>query len=109
MEREPIISPHVEKTGGTKLSDHSMDFVFLINTLYQIEDMENFGREVVRILKHKGKLVVVDWKEGRKIGSHHVKEISEESMIESFKNQNLSFLREIDAGEHHYGIIFSRK
>lgn len=47
--------------GGTKLPDAAADFVVIINTLYQIEDVAAAVAEVYRTLRPHGIVYVVDW------------------------------------------------
>ena len=51
---------HVEKIGGTKLRDESVDAVIAANLCFQIENKNDFVLELKRILKPKGKLLLVD-------------------------------------------------
>ena len=103
---------NIEKLGGTKLRDGLCDVVLISNVLFQIEDKPTFVKEVARILKVGGRALVIDWSESfGMVGPHpdHVvnatraKELFEASGTGSFKVE-----REINAGAHHYGIIFTR-
>ena len=55
-----IINSDLEKKRGSGLSDDSVDLLLLINTLFQSEEKEAIIKEAKRVLKEKGKLVVVD-------------------------------------------------
>jgi ubiquinone/menaquinone biosynthesis C-methylase UbiE len=101
-----IIWGNIEKLGGTKIGDNVADAVLVSNVLFQIEDKEKFIEEIKRILKPHGKVLLVDWSE---------KSIMQEKMIipknkvrEMFEKKGLVWVRDIDAGDHHYGIILSK-
>ena len=51
----------IEQVGGTKLGDEAVDAVIIANDLFQVEEKNNVIIEARRILKPKGKVLVVDW------------------------------------------------
>jgi ubiquinone/menaquinone biosynthesis C-methylase UbiE len=56
-----IIWGDLEKLGGTKLRDLSIDAAIAANIFFQLQDKKNFMLEVKRILKKGGWLLLVDW------------------------------------------------
>ncbi len=56
-----IIWGNVEKRGGTKIADSVVDAVIASNILFQVEDKEQFIEEMKRILKPKGRVLLIDW------------------------------------------------
>lgn len=100
----------VEKIGGTKLKDGIIDRVIASNILFQVEDKNKFIEEVKRILKKDGKVLLVDWDTDNSSPLGNKKEaVSKEQAIELFTKHGFMKERDIDAGEHHYGIIFINK
>ena len=100
---------NVERLGGTKLVDASVEIVLACNTLFQLEHKNDFPLEVKRILKPKGRVLVIDWKEsfgGMGPQPGHV--VSEESARTLFEKAGFTFEKGISAGAHHYGIIFKK-
>jgi ubiquinone/menaquinone biosynthesis C-methylase UbiE len=97
---------NVEKLGGTKLGDGIVDAVIASNILFQVEQKDKFIDEIKRILKPKGKVLLIDWSESSIMGK--VSLIPKNKAREMFEKKGFVFEREIDAGEHHYGIIFTR-
>lgn len=98
---------NVEKAGGTKLKDGILDRVVASNILFQVEDKESFIKEVKRILKPKGKVLLIDWLDNKSIAPPGLdKIILKDKAIEMFKQEGFVLEREIDTGGHHYGIIF---
>ncbi len=97
-----------EKLGGTKLRDKSIDAVILSNTLFQLEDKEGAAKEIKRILKQDGKLLVVDWAGaygGMGPAPHHV--VSESEAEELFITGGFYKTKAFRAGPHHYAIVFT--
>ena len=100
---------NVEKLGGTRLADATVNTVLVCNTLFQLEEKKDLPLEAKRILKPKGRVLVVDWKEsfgGMGPQPEHV--VSPETARALFESAGFIFDREIKAGEHHYGMIFRR-
>ena len=104
-----VIWGDVEKLGGTKLADASVDFVTCSNILFQIDNKENLAAEVNRVLKPKGRILIVDWRGSYGgVGPEEVKVVSPETARGLFEKNGFSLDREIDAGSHHYGFVFKK-
>ncbi len=104
-----IIWANIEKLGGTKLRERSMDAAIISNVLFQIEDKRTFILEVKRILKPEGRVLFIDWSEsygGMGPSATHV--VSKSNAEALFKAEGFSFERELSVGAHHYGIILKR-
>jgi ubiquinone/menaquinone biosynthesis C-methylase UbiE len=97
----------VETIGGTKLKDGIANAVIASNILFQIEDKSKFVGEIKRILAPNGKVLLIDWEAVDSILSENMKgAVPKESARDLFEKNGFRFDREIDAGEHHYGMIF---
>lgn len=99
---------NIEKAGGTKLRDHSLDAAVLSNTLFQLDQKPQVLAEIKRILKPEGKLLVIDWAGayggmGPKPG--HV--VSESAAEELFITAGFHKQKDFRAGPHHYAIVFT--
>lgn len=98
-----IIWGNVEKIGGTKIGDSVVDVVIASNILFQVEDKDKFIEEIKRILKPKGRALLIDWSEASIMGTTAI--ISKNKAREMFEKNGFILEREIDAGDHHYGMI----
>ncbi len=104
-----IIWGNAEKIGGTKLKDECADAAIVGNILFQIEDEESFVAEIRRILKKRGRMLVVEWQDSfGGIGPHPKAVFSKAKTEALFLKSGFSLEREIEAGEHHYGLIFRK-
>lgn len=105
-----VIWGNVEKLGGTRLADASVDTVLVCNTLFTLEEKRDFPLEVKRILKPKGRVLVVDWQEsfgGMGPQPEHV--VTAEVARALFEKAGFTFDRALrDAGAHHYGFVLRR-
>lgn len=100
---------NVEKLGGTRLADASVDAVLACNILFQTEQKKDFPFEIKRILKPKGRVLVVDWKDsfgGMGPQPDHV--VSQNDVRALFEKAGFLYEKEIRAGAHHFGLIFKR-
>ena len=98
-----IIWGNVEKLGGTHIGDGIVDVVIASNIFSQIEDKEQFILEVKRILKPKGRVLLIDWSIYSYVGLKTA--IDKDKVRMMFEKKGFILGREIDAGEHHYGMI----
>ncbi len=105
-----VIWANIEKLGGTKLRDASMDRAILSNVLFQADDQLGTIRETARILKPEGLLLFIDWSDSfAGMGDLSPKLISPTDAQNLFESNGFVFEKKIEAGSHHYGIIFRRK
>ena len=98
-----VIWGNVEKLGGTKIGDDTVDAVIASNILFQVEDKEKFIEEASRILKPKGKVLLVDWSESAIMGSKSV--IPKDKALLMFEKKGFLLEKNINAGDYHYGMI----
>jgi ubiquinone/menaquinone biosynthesis C-methylase UbiE len=76
------------------LKDNIADLVFMITVHHELEDGEILLKEIKRILKKDGKVLICDWKEGC---HHHF--VKKESIIEDLKLAGFNTIKEIEASE----------
>ncbi len=95
----------IERVGGTKLADEILDKAVISNVLHQLEHIDKFIFELKRILKNGGKVLVIDWsEEGTVFKAKHIVHKKEARKI--FETTGFAWERDVDAGAHHYGMIF---
>jgi len=102
-----IIWGNIEKIGGTMIGDSVVDAVIASNVLFQVEDKDKFIEEIKRILKPKGRVLVIDWSSSS-FGVSPKTAIPQNKAREMFEKKGFVFEREIDAGTHHYGMILMK-
>lgn len=96
----------IERYGGTKIKEGSLDAVIVSNVLFQAEDKQGLIREAHRILKTGGKMLLVDWKESFKgLGPARDAVVSVATARTLCETGGFVVKKEFDAGEHHYGFI----
>jgi ubiquinone/menaquinone biosynthesis C-methylase UbiE len=99
----------IETAGGTHLTDNSCDAVVIANALFQVPDKNGLAREAARVLKSRGKLLVVDWS-GSFGGTGPMPNavVTAATARKIFESAGLAYERSVDAGAHHYGMIFKK-
>lgn len=95
----------VEKLGSTGITDGTLDYVFIVNTLFQLQDKLSCLKEAHRILGKGEYLVLIDW----------VQKISKESEVMSVEDAKLMALevgfklvRNLDAGQYHFALLLQK-
>ncbi len=97
----------IERKGGTKLSDGSIDAVIISNVLSLAEDRIGLIDEARRILKRGGKVLLIDWTYSFSIDGPKAENlIDEDKAKELFEKRGFVLDERISAGANHYGIIF---
>ena len=101
-----IVWGNVEKIGGSQLRDSIVDGVIASNILFQVEDKNKFIEEIRRILKPKGRVLLVDWAVEQNNVFPKIKgTLPKDLAHDMFANKGFALERHIDAGPHHYGMI----
>lgn len=104
-----VIHGNLEKAGGSRLKDNSVDLAIAANVLFQVEDRAAFLAEAKRALRPGGRMLVVDWMDSfggmgpqpeRLVPQPEAKRIVEEA--------GFSYVTALNAGAHHYGLIFRK-
>lgn len=105
-----ILWGDVEKAGGSKLRDNSMDAVVASNILFQVEDKRGCVREISRVTKPGGRVLIVDWTDSfGGLGPQQEAVLTKDAATELFQKERFIYEQSIPAGDHHYGIIFKKK
>ncbi len=106
LENLEVLHADVEKQNGIPLKDETLDLVIAANILFSVENKEALLAEAKRLLRTKGRILVVDWSDSfAGIGPHVSHVVSKEETLELLKKTGFTFDSEISAGEHHYGIL----
>lgn len=98
---------NIEKVGVTKIPEQSLDYILLVNTLFQTKKHKEVLAEAKRLLKPGGKLMVVDWlTAGGPIGPTREMRIDAEQVKRLAMEVGYKTEKEFVAGKNHYGVIF---
>ncbi len=99
----------LEHEGGSGLPDDSIDVVVIANTLFSLENKEAVAKEAKRVLRKKGRVLLVEWADSfAGLGPHSDHVVTEEKATKIFTDAGFVLDHEIEAGEHHYGLVFRK-
>lgn len=105
-----VIAGDLEHLGGSKIRESSCNAVIASNVLFMLEDKKTFLTEVKRILKTGGRLLLIDWVASFSgMGPHTNHVVYKDDALKMALGVGFTFEKEINAGGHHYGIIFRKK
>lgn len=105
-----VVWGDIEKLGGTKLRDGSVDLALLANVLFQTSGKYTAALEVKRLLRSGGRAVIIDWSDSfGGLGPKQSEVIKPETTTEIFAQAGFRKERDFVAGDHHWGIIFVKQ
>lgn len=105
-----VVWGDIEIVGGTRLRENSVDSIIVLNTLFQVDSKAGLVHEAARILKIGGRLLLVDWSESfGSMGPQPQMIVDEITARRIFETGPFEYKKMINAGEHHYGIVFEKK
>lgn len=105
-----IIWSNLEKFGVCRINNESLDYGLIVNVLFQNKDRLAVLKESARMVKNGGKVLVIDWKEGRfPLGPEPDKKITPKELTDMAQEVGLSFYKEFEAGQYHYGMVFVKQ
>lgn len=109
LENIEVIWGDVDEPHGSRLEDASMDRVLVTNTLFQVDHKDALVAEAFRIVKPKGRVLLVDWTDSfGGLGPHPARVVKPEQGRALFERAGFTYVRDIQAGAHHYGMVFTR-
>jgi ubiquinone/menaquinone biosynthesis C-methylase UbiE len=104
-----VIWADLDEINGTTLEAGYVDRVAITNSLFQMENKDNTITEAYRILKPKGKLLVIDWSDSYNgLGPKPSDVLKPDAARVLCEHCGFVFEKEINAGDHHYGFIFKK-
>ena len=98
-----------ERLGGVPLADESVDKVIAANIVHTLSDRDAFVQEVKRILRKKGKVLVIDWNDEYDLGPRKSHKVCKDDVCVYFTKHGFSVEKHIDAGACHYGMILAKQ
>jgi ubiquinone/menaquinone biosynthesis C-methylase UbiE len=104
-----VVWGDVEKKNGSRIRDGVLDAIIISNLMFQVENKGEVAQEAARTTKTGARLLVIDWTDSfGGLGPEKKAVFTKAQATELFQTNGFLFEREIDAGAHHYGIIFKK-
>lgn len=109
----PQIKPvwaDLEIVGASKISDNSLDMVFILNSRITAETQYKIFAEAARVLRAGGQLAIIDWLEGGTVPHSEAVplRVSKERTLANAAAQHFNLVDEFRPGQYHYGLKFAK-
>lgn len=105
---EPVRAD-LEAPNGSGLKNESADKVIISNILFQAENKKAVAAEAYRILRPGGSVMIIEWSDLKNTGGPSLEErIGEDEARKIFEEAKFEFVKNFDAGTHHYGLVFKK-
>lgn len=99
----------LEVYGSSKLNDLSQDMALLTNILFQSQKKLDIIKEVYRVLKLGGELVIIDWEPNSVFGPKEAGwKFSKEECQQMASEIGFGLDREITVASNHWGLVFKK-
>ncbi len=104
-----VVWANVEKVGGSKLADNSVDWVLISNVLFQTAARYTMLLEAKRVLRADGRLAIIDWSDSfGGLGPAPADVFPPSAARAVAESAGFAWLKDFPAGEHHYGLLFKK-
>jgi len=99
----------MERPNGIKLPDGSLDMGLLINNLSGTTQRQVMVKECARMVKHGGRLLLVDWKPtGMSFAPNPALKMSAEEAQKLAESVGLVLEKTLAPGKYHYGLLLRK-
>ena len=105
-EKAPSATFLCEPAESTSIKDGEVDVVILANSFHDMNNKEKVVKEVRRILKDGGKVIIVDWKKDSPIGPPVWKRMSDVEYLKFF--EGFTLLEKFDPSPYQFGMVLRK-
>ncbi|MFZ6015759.1 MAG: class I SAM-dependent methyltransferase [Patescibacteria group bacterium] len=99
----------IDVYGAARIPAASLDLCLLINNLFLSQNKPAMIREIARLTKPGGRIVIIEWKAiNTPIGPSIDHRLTIEQSKGLCETPLMEFLEEIDVGHSHYGLVYER-
>ncbi|MDD5749714.1 MAG: class I SAM-dependent methyltransferase [Patescibacteria group bacterium] len=100
---------NLEVVGACKINPNSLDYVLLVNVLFQSKKHLEIISEAARLIKSGGKMLIIDWDETKSaFAPTNELRVSAERLIALSQGLGFSLDQQFKAGQYHFGLIFTK-
>lgn len=105
-----IVKANLETDNSQKIPSKVCDLIFAINIFFQASNPINIIKEIERVLKNTGKLIIADWKTfSAKFGPIPGKEVDPMKLEQILMINGFVFEKNVDVGEYHWCKVYAKK
>ena len=100
---------NLEGKNASTLEGSSVDWVIMVNMLYQNDKKSRILGEAKRILKEDGHILLIDWKNSHNsFGPEMSTRIAHEELIKLVRKNGLGIKKELDINKFYFGMILGK-
>ncbi|MDO9231610.1 MAG: methyltransferase domain-containing protein [bacterium] len=97
---------NLEEKKGSKIKNEDVDWVLIINMLYQNKKKQEVLEEAQRVLKVGGKILLIDWESrDRSLGPEMESRVSQDELAVIIEKSDLSIFKKISVSNFHFGLV----
>lgn len=97
----------LERPNAISIPEHTLDVVYLVNTLFHFKDVEAVLSETLRLMAPKSRLVVVDWTHNELPFGPKPEQIIDFSRVDAWARANqFTVQNRFSPGDHHAGVVY---
>ncbi len=101
---------NLENKRGSEINENSVDWVILKNMLFQNKKKNAIIKEACRVLKPKGKALIVEWSDKNfSVGPEKKLRISKKALLNLIRKHKFSVKKIIEAGNFHQAIVIEKE
>ena len=97
----------VEKLGSASIPERTVDAVLMVNLLVHVQNRETALAEAARLIKDKGRIVVVDWVDTSVFKMNRTL-VDFDRLLSWSREHNFALQEDFMAGKYHRGIVMYR-
>ncbi len=100
----------LSKESSIPLPDNSVDVLFMANVFHEVDDRGAILKEAKRILRGRGRLIIVDWKKIEMDFGPPVEErLGAEEVVSICEDAGFRILERLEAGQYNYMLVFGKR
>ncbi len=109
-----VSAGNIEERGGSQLPDENIDLVIAANILFSAQDKRAVVEEIWRVLKPRGKVLVIDWQGSfGGLGPQPEHLVTKEQALTLFEKGGFERITApegaVQTGQYHWGIMFRKQ
>lgn len=98
----------LEKFGSCEIPETSCDLAIMSGIMHQVENKDSVIKEAYRLLKTKGRLLVVEWARESPLGPEKSRRIGKPELKTFLEKYSFRPMTELPAGSFHYALLYSK-
>lgn len=100
------VRANVEARNDKIIESGIVDLALISNVFFQSSKKVDIIKEALRLLRPRGKLVIIEWNQKGSFGPPLALRVKEDDLKKMAISQGFMFIKSFTAGDYHYGMMF---